>query len=66
MPDTATDCRCKACNALLAKQACNALSIRRGRIETRVSGADFAVGITCYRCHAFNVFTSTSAPAGAR
>ena len=36
-----TDCRCKNCQALLAKHDRDGLSIRRGDMQTTVTGADF-------------------------
>ena len=35
---TATDCRCKACGALLAKRDRDGLTIRRGDMQVVVSG----------------------------
>ena len=40
---TATDCRCKACGALLAKRDRDGLTIRRGDMQVVVSG-DSTVG----------------------
>jgi len=45
-----TDCRCKNCQALLAKHDRDGLSIRRGDMQTTVTGADFTVAVTCYPC----------------
>lgn len=52
-----TDCRCKACGALLAKRDRDGLSIRRGEMQVVVNG-DSAVAVTCYRCKALNVLVS--------
>ncbi len=53
-----TDCRCKNCQALLAKRDLDGLTIRRGDMQTTVTGGDFTVSVTCYRCKALNVITS--------
>ena len=56
---TATDCRCKACGALLAKRDRDGLTIRRGDMQVVVSG-DSTVAVTCYRdrCRTLNVLSS--------
>jgi phage FluMu protein Com len=56
---TATDCRCKACGALLAKRDRDGLTIRRGDMQVVVSG-DSTVAVTCYRdrCRTLNVLAS--------
>lgn len=54
------DIRCKQCSALLAKRDRDGLSIRRGDLQTNVTGTDFTVAVTCYRCRALNVVTSRS------
>jgi len=56
-----TDIRCKQCSALLAKRDRDGLSIRRGDMQTTVTGGDFTVAVTCYRCRALNVVTSRPA-----
>ena len=67
---TATDCRCKACGALLAKRDRDGLTIRRGDMQVVVSG-DSTVAVTCYRdrCRTLNVLSSrkptTPSPASA-
>ena len=55
----ATDCRCKACGALLAKLDRDGLTIRRGDMQVVVSG-DGTVAVTCYRdrCRTLNVLSS--------
>ena len=57
-----TDIRCKQCSALLAKRDRDGLSIRRGDMQTTVTGGDFTVSVTCYRCRALNVLTSRREP----
>jgi phage FluMu protein Com len=52
------DYRCKKCGALLAKRDDNGLSIRRGDMQTIITGTDFTVAVTCYRCKTLNVVTS--------
>ncbi|MBK6690564.1 MAG: hypothetical protein IPG45_39225 [Deltaproteobacteria bacterium] len=54
-----TDCRCKACGALLAKLDRDGLTIRRGDMQVVVSG-DSTVAVTCYRdrCRTLNVLPS--------
>ena len=54
-----TDCRCKACGALLAKRDRDGLTIRRGDMQVVVSG-DSTVAVTCYRdrCRTLNVLSS--------
>ena len=54
-----TDCRCKACGALLAKLDRDGLTIRRGDMQVVVSG-DSTVAVTCYRdrCRTLNVLAS--------
>ena len=56
---TATDCRCKACGALLAKRDRDGLTIRRGDMQVVVSG-NSTVAVTCYRdrCRTLNVLSS--------
>ena len=56
---TATDCRCKACGALLAKRDRDGLTIRRGDMQVVVSD-DSTVAVTCYRdrCRTLNVLSS--------
>ena len=60
---TATDCRCKACGALLAKRDRDGLTIRRGDMQVVVSG-DSTVAVTCYRdrCRTLNVLSSRKPP----
>ena len=53
-----TDCRCKNCQALLAKRDLDGLTIRRGDMQTTVTGADFTVSVSCYRCKTLNVIAS--------
>ena len=54
-----TDCRCKACGALLAKLDRDGLTIRRGDMQVVVSG-ESTVAVTCYRdrCRTLNVLSS--------
>jgi len=54
-----TDCRCKACGALLAKLDRDGLTIRRGDMQVVVSG-DSTIAVTCYRdrCRTLNVLSS--------
>jgi len=59
---TTTDCRCKNCQALLAKHDRDGLTIRRGEMQTTVTGADFTVAVTCYRCKTLNVLASSRTP----
>lgn len=65
-----TDCRCKACGALLAKLDRDGLTIRRGDMQVVVTG-DSTVAVTCYRdrCRTLNVLSShkptTPSPASA-
>jgi phage FluMu protein Com len=66
MRSTSTEFRCKQCQALLAKQDRDGLSIRRGDMQTTVTGTDFTVAVTCYRCKTPNVATSPHAHADAR
>jgi phage FluMu protein Com len=54
---TTTDCRCKACGALLAKHGRDGLTIRRGDMQLVVSG-ESTVAVTCYRCRTLNVLSS--------
>ncbi|MBI5531805.1 MAG: hypothetical protein HY898_03760 [Deltaproteobacteria bacterium] len=65
MHRTPIDFRCKKCRALLAKHDSDGLAIRRGDMQTTVTGTDFTVSVTCYRCRTLNVVTSSmrSAPA---
>lgn len=59
-----TDFRCKQCQALLAKRDADGLCIRRGDLQAAVTGAQFTVAVTCYRCKTLNVAASPSrAPA---
>jgi phage FluMu protein Com len=62
MRSTSTEFRCKHCQALLAKQDRDGLSIRRGDMQTTVTGTDFTVAVTCYRCKTLNVATSPRKP----
>ena len=67
MRTTSTECRCKSCGALLAKRDHDGVSIRRGELQTTITG-DFTVSVTCYRCRTLNVVTwrpSTPPPAAA-
>jgi len=57
-----TDCRCKHCQALLAKHDRDGLTIRRGDMQTTVTGADFTVAVTCYRCKTLTVLASPRTP----
>jgi phage FluMu protein Com len=50
-----TDIRCKQCNSLLAREDRDGLCVRRGDMQLIVSGAQFAVSVTCYRCRTLNV-----------
>ena len=50
------------CQALLAKQDRDGLSIRRGDMQTTVTGTDFTVAVTCYRCKTLNVVTPPRKP----
>jgi phage FluMu protein Com len=59
---TTADCRCSTCGALLAKRDHQALSIRRGSFQTTVTGTDFTVAMSCYRCSALNVLASRAKP----
>jgi hypothetical protein len=54
-----TDCRCKACGALLAKLDRDGLTIRRGDMQVVVTG-ESTVAVTCYRdrCRTLNVLSS--------
>lgn len=54
-----TDCRCKACGALLAKRDRDGLTIRRGDMQVVITG-DSTVAVTCYRdrCRTLNVLSS--------
>ncbi len=52
MRPLSTDVRCKSCSALLAKRDPSALTIRRGSMEVTLSGSDFELAVTCYRCRA--------------
>ena len=67
---TTTECRCKACGALLAKLDRDGLTIRRGDMQVVVSG-ESTVAVTCYRarCRTLNVLSSrkptTPSPASA-
>ncbi|GAB4215632.1 MAG: hypothetical protein OHK0013_41400 [Sandaracinaceae bacterium] len=56
------DCRCKHCQALLAKHDRDGLTIRRGDMQTTVTGADFTVAVTCYRCKTLNVLAPPRRP----
>jgi phage FluMu protein Com len=56
------DCRCKTCQAMLAKHDRDGLTIRRGDMQTTVTGADFTVSVTCYRCKTLNVVASSRKP----
>ena len=59
-----TDFRCKQCHALLAKHDAGGLCIRRGDLQATITGGQFTVSITCYRCKTLSVVTSPSrAPA---
>lgn len=62
-----TESRCKSCSALLAKHDRDGLSIRRGDMQTTVTGTDFTVSVICYRCKTLNVLASprTSTPTSA-
>lgn len=53
-----TDCRCKHCGALLAKRDGGAIAIRRGDMQTTITGGDFTVAVICYRCRSLNVVTA--------
>jgi hypothetical protein len=57
MHSSSTDCRCKRCNALLAKKERTGISIRRGELQAMVTGTDFTASIVCYRCHTLTVVT---------
>ena len=64
-PTTTHDCRCKNCQALLARRDLDGLTSRRGEMQTTVTGADFTVSVTCYRCQSLNVLAPPR-PAGPR
>jgi len=57
-----TDCRCKHCQALLARRELDGLTVRRGDMQTTVTGTEFTVSVTCYRCKTLNVLTSVRKP----
>ena len=59
---TNTECRCKQCSALLAKRDRDGVTIRPGELQTTVTGGDFTVSVTCYRCRTLNVVTGRSGP----
>lgn len=61
MSTAPTDCRCKACNVLLAKLDRDGLSIRRNDLQLVVTG-DSVVAVTCYRCKTLNVLTASCKP----
>ena len=56
------ECRCKQCSALLAKRDLDGVTIRRGEMQTTVTGGDFTVSVTCYRCHTLNVLAGRAGP----
>ena len=51
---TLCDCRCRSCNALLAKLTADGFTFRRGDFQVAVTGKDLAVALTCYRCQTLN------------
>lgn len=53
-----SDCRCKYCHSLLARRDRDGLTIRRGDMQTTVTGSDVTVSVTCYRCKTLNVLVS--------
>jgi hypothetical protein len=55
---TTSDCRCKACGALLAKLDRDGLTIRRGDMQVVVSGDTVAVTFYRDRCRTLNVLAS--------
>lgn len=55
-----TEIRCKQCSVLLAKAERDGVTIRRGEQQTTVSGRDYAVSISCYRCRTLNVVTPSA------
>ena len=57
MSSSSNELRCTGCDALLAKRERGGFSIRRGPMQTAVTG-DFTIAVTCYRCGALNVATS--------
>lgn len=61
-----TECRCKLCQALLAKRESAGLSIRRGDLQATVMGGDFTVAVLCYRCKTLNVLASAAPRAPGR
>lgn len=68
-PPLFADYRCSSCCALLAKRDRGDLTIRRGDMQATVTGRDFTVSVTCYRCRARNVLAlrrepPPTAPAG--
>lgn len=65
MRPTSTELRCKHCQALLAKQDRDGLSLRRGDLQILVTGSDFTASVTCYRCQTLNVAVGSSKPAPA-
>ncbi|MDP1826627.1 MAG: hypothetical protein Q8L48_25375 [Archangium sp.] len=56
-----TELRCKQCNALLAKNDRDGLSIRRGELQATVTGVDVTIAVTCYRCKSLNVLKPSPA-----
>lgn len=62
---SSVDCRCKNCQALLAKNDRDGITIRRGDMQATVTGADFTFAVTCYRCQTLNVLAQPRKPAPA-
>lgn len=59
------ECRCARCDALLAKREPSGLVLRRGDLQATVTGGDFSVSVSCYRCRLPNLVTAlrTAPPA---
>jgi hypothetical protein len=57
-----TEFHCKQCRALLAKHDRDGMCIRRGDLQAVISGADFSVAVTCYRCRTLNLVASAARP----
>ncbi len=56
-----TDIRCKQCNSLLAREERDGLCVRRGDLQLTVSGSQYAVSVSCYRCRTLNVVAHRAA-----
>lgn len=55
------ECRCARCDALLAKREPSGLVLRRGDLQATVTGGDFSVSVSCYRCRLPNLVTALRA-----